>query len=144
MSMCLLHCDIMFFFFSSRRRHTRCALVTGVQTCALPICRALCLEQTLPSLLAIVCEGLKNCDTLRALRWVGVVENDELAEFAQRTDVFEHALLEIRLLDYCLTGLERDPSCAYGVSLRDQRRLQPPISGMWQASSPAQRKKPHP
>src|SRR3546814_1788286 len=30
-----LHC----FFFSSRRRHTRCALVTGVQTCALPISR---------------------------------------------------------------------------------------------------------
>src|SRR3546814_6507253 len=28
---------ITFFFFSSRRRHTRCALVTGVQTCALPI-----------------------------------------------------------------------------------------------------------
>src|SRR3546814_10343754 len=27
----------MFFFFSSRRRHTSCALVTGVQTCALPI-----------------------------------------------------------------------------------------------------------
>src|SRR3546814_6563615 len=26
-----------FFCFSSRRRHTRCALVTGVQTCALPI-----------------------------------------------------------------------------------------------------------
>src|SRR3546814_5081513 len=25
------------FFFSSRRLHTRCALVTGVQTCALPI-----------------------------------------------------------------------------------------------------------
>src|SRR3546814_6679135 len=30
----------MVFFFSSRRRHTRCALVTGVQTCALPISRA--------------------------------------------------------------------------------------------------------
>src|SRR3546814_2810622 len=29
----------MVFFFSSRRRHTRCALVTGVQTCALPIFR---------------------------------------------------------------------------------------------------------
>src|SRR3546814_3992589 len=27
----------LLFFFSSRRRHTRCALVTGVQTCALPI-----------------------------------------------------------------------------------------------------------
>src|SRR3546814_3719202 len=29
---------VLFFFFSSRRRHTSCALVTGVQTCALPIC----------------------------------------------------------------------------------------------------------
>src|SRR3546814_2654395 len=28
---------VYIFFFSSRRRHTRCALVTGVQTCALPI-----------------------------------------------------------------------------------------------------------
>src|SRR3546814_2835572 len=34
---CMLsHADA--FFFSSRRRHTSCALVTGVQTCALPIC----------------------------------------------------------------------------------------------------------
>src|SRR3546814_8385758 len=37
-------CDRMLrfyiFFFSSRRWHTRCALVTGVQTCALPICQA--------------------------------------------------------------------------------------------------------
>src|SRR3546814_1138960 len=32
----LLYIDFV-FFFSSRRRHTRCALVTGVQTCALPI-----------------------------------------------------------------------------------------------------------
>src|SRR3546814_1924550 len=31
------YCWLYFFFFSSRRRHTRCALVTGVQTCALPI-----------------------------------------------------------------------------------------------------------
>src|SRR3546814_1789668 len=28
---------LILLFFSSRRRHTRCALVTGVQTCALPI-----------------------------------------------------------------------------------------------------------
>src|SRR3546814_1421486 len=27
----------VYIFFGSRRRHTRCALVTGVQTCALPI-----------------------------------------------------------------------------------------------------------
>src|SRR3546814_19237506 len=35
------------FFFSSRRRHTRCALVTGVQTCALPIFDAAGLADTL-------------------------------------------------------------------------------------------------
>src|SRR3546814_6577152 len=40
----MLYIDVMSFyvcivFFSSRRRHTRCALVTGVQTCALPICQ---------------------------------------------------------------------------------------------------------
>src|SRR3546814_540921 len=40
------------FFFSSRRRHTRCALVTGVQTCALPIY----LDGTEPDM-----ETLKRC-----------------------------------------------------------------------------------
>src|SRR3546814_6134292 len=33
----VLICYVLVFFFSSRRRHTRCALVTGVQTCAFPI-----------------------------------------------------------------------------------------------------------
>src|SRR3546814_7718677 len=31
-------CELLYFFLSSGRRHTDCALVTGVQTCALPIC----------------------------------------------------------------------------------------------------------
>src|SRR3546814_6408025 len=35
--MCMIFICGFFLFFSSRRRHTRCALVTGVQTCALPI-----------------------------------------------------------------------------------------------------------
>src|SRR3546814_10002612 len=34
---CALVLVLMLYFCSSRRRHTRCALVTGVQTCALPI-----------------------------------------------------------------------------------------------------------
>src|SRR3546814_4919627 len=40
MLLCLVSC----FFFSSRRRHTRCALVTGVQTCALPILTLACID----------------------------------------------------------------------------------------------------
>src|SRR3546814_19290307 len=35
----------MYFVFTSRRRHTRCALVTGVQTCALPIFIALVISR---------------------------------------------------------------------------------------------------
>src|SRR3546814_10753267 len=42
---------LCFFFFSSRRRHTRCALVTGVQTCALPISR----DNDKTSVLALQC-----------------------------------------------------------------------------------------
>src|SRR3546814_3281093 len=37
--------ELYVFFFSSRRLHTRCALVTGVQTCALPI-SALAVDDT--------------------------------------------------------------------------------------------------
>src|SRR3546814_14708337 len=36
-SVVVVYILVFLFFFSSRRRHTRCALVTGVQTCALPI-----------------------------------------------------------------------------------------------------------
>src|SRR3546814_7595448 len=39
MVLCISIFCVLVFFFSSRRRHTRCALVTGVQTCALPIFR---------------------------------------------------------------------------------------------------------
>src|SRR3546814_3107371 len=43
------------FFFSSRRRHTRCALVTGIQTCALPISRVgICAYNTLEHLLSLL------------------------------------------------------------------------------------------
>src|SRR3546814_8577388 len=38
--LCCISISSLCVFFASRRRHTRCALVTGVQTCALPIFRA--------------------------------------------------------------------------------------------------------
>src|SRR3546814_5028319 len=53
-----------FFFFSSRSRHTICALVTGVQTCALPISvglapgRILVQPERIEFLLACVARGL--------------------------------------------------------------------------------------
>src|SRR3546814_5987929 len=55
----------MFFFFSSRRRHTRCALVIGVQTCALPIWSA-------PALGPVITDkAIAQCLFGRALdRWI--------------------------------------------------------------------------
>src|SRR3546814_2447545 len=53
--MCRLAVCFLLLFFSSRRRHTRCALVTGVQTCALPISNLGVLDPTsLTSLPAMV------------------------------------------------------------------------------------------
>src|SRR3546814_20451621 len=45
-------------FCASRRRHTRCALVTGVQTCALPICETRGIEASAnPDLTSTVEDG---------------------------------------------------------------------------------------
>src|SRR3546814_3448523 len=65
-----------FFFFSSRRRHTRCALVTGVQTCALPI-STVALAKTAAALteggtLVSVAGG---GDTVAALNQAGVADS---------------------------------------------------------------------
>src|SRR3546814_9596916 len=53
------------FFFSSRRRHTRCALVTGVQTCALPISKRNSWEcRRMPNFVAM-CVDKPNSSDLR-------------------------------------------------------------------------------
>src|SRR3546814_951870 len=69
------------FFFSSRRRHTRCALVTGVQTCALPILMdaAIGKDYVMPlakafarlqTATAVISErGMKNADEAGAASW---------------------------------------------------------------------------
>src|SRR3546814_12898396 len=46
--LCSVYVALFLFVFSSRRRHTRCALVTGVQTCALPIYQRCDLSGFLP------------------------------------------------------------------------------------------------
>src|SRR3546814_8073987 len=48
----------MLFFFSSRRRHTSCALVTGFQTCALPILTPSCVTLSLVTLTSVTFCGV--------------------------------------------------------------------------------------
>src|SRR3546814_4851528 len=60
------------FFFSSRKRHTRCALVTGVQTCALPISLHLAaMALGLGPADAVVVPTLTFLATANAARYVG-------------------------------------------------------------------------
>src|SRR3546814_5232535 len=60
-----LSCILPLFFFSSRRRHTSCALVTGVQTCALPIFHADSAELAFEQLTLLVKESEGGADLAR-------------------------------------------------------------------------------
>src|SRR3546814_3830163 len=57
------------FFFSSRRRHTSCALVTGVQTCALPIFSRILFGDSITSLSPL--QAVQLASSLNALRGGG-------------------------------------------------------------------------
>src|SRR3546814_5618897 len=61
------------FFFSSRRRHTSCALVTGVQTCALPIyCLSASRLACLPGVMWILpCHGVSHAHGMRPVHLLG-------------------------------------------------------------------------
>src|SRR3546814_1958246 len=63
------------FFFSSRRRHTRCALVTGVQTCALPIC-----------IIAFIRVLLVN-GSMDYSKWKNLADSDDEGDDARGTDM---------------------------------------------------------
>src|SRR3546814_4140967 len=71
----------VYFFFSSRRRHTRCALVTGVQTCALPISAPLLmlLSQALPFVTALQVRSL-------AVVCVNIALNLYILDYIRRRD----------------------------------------------------------
>src|SRR3546814_1414311 len=94
---CLLYS--CFFFFSSRRRHTSCALVTGVQTCALPIFVVMLLSPVLRSfflfpvvvamfLLALI-NGLVDCSPLNYSRSSGYISAIPLLLLLFRNTFFQ-------------------------------------------------------
>src|SRR3546814_8748030 len=61
----------MFFFYASRSRHTRCALLTGVQTCALPIFVRAIVSLGHSLGVPITAEGVETSDQLEFLRKEG-------------------------------------------------------------------------
>src|SRR3546814_3192531 len=79
-------CVSSVFFFSSRRRHTRCALVTGVHTCALPICCARAASRSMPCLSMFSCGAGTGVFMGRRARSLNV-------SFAQRQDYLDTWLI---------------------------------------------------
>src|SRR3546814_2399537 len=72
------------FFLSSRRRHTRCALVTGVQTCALPIfmafgeaCKAAGVQPIVGAFLSIARPGQRLANGAPMIDWLALYAQDE-------------------------------------------------------------------
>src|SRR3546814_10343584 len=86
--------DCLGFFFSSRRRHTRCALVIGVQTCALPIFLN---ELRLPAIKVIWPEFTERADKegWPATRLLAALTEHEMAERDRRR--IERHLSDARL-----------------------------------------------
>src|SRR3546814_6422887 len=119
---------VVAFFFSSRRRHTRCALVTGVQTCALPIFCGLPgrgQEAWLPQML----QGVPFCVTWRA-RLFAVQGNRRVARADRRPDVPSHEdnptctlhkVFAIDLLTDALMGSYRRKEAAHGKQVEPRQ-----------------------
>src|SRR3546814_9656849 len=76
------------FFFSSRRRHTRCALVTGVQTCALPICLLLRPGRTAGNYRSYGADDVARLSFVRRARGLGFSLDQvrELLDLSERSD----------------------------------------------------------
>src|SRR3546814_4992775 len=97
--MMIIYCCL--FFCSSRRRHTRCALVTGVQTCALPICYlTVPFSLTMPGVQVWDIDPLEEDGEL----WQGVrvVMPDEIATHSRAQEFYFGDDMFIRRQDYTL------------------------------------------
>src|SRR3546814_1027795 len=84
---CIIECFGV-LFFSSRRRHTRCALVTGVQTCALPIYEMVVMTKAnfdmVKNLGERALEKAKNDPSQAEFLGDSQSQNNELAQLAPR------------------------------------------------------------
>src|SRR3546814_2660793 len=96
----------VWLFFSSRGRHTRCALVTGVQTCALPISQRAALEK----LAALPVDWLHDDDRLHL-----AAAADRAARMAEELDSIREraALMHEALTDQIGRASCRERVCQY-------------------------------
>src|SRR3546814_1891160 len=91
---------IRFIFFSRRRRHTRCALVTGVQTCALPIVSKQGITATEQQIIELIAEGLSNKEIAeRLFLSEGTVKN-YVTQILQKLNLRDRTQIAIHYLKH--------------------------------------------
>src|SRR3546814_12167092 len=112
------------FCCSSRRRHTRCALVTGVQTCALPICEAgqrRHVDQQVGRLAAVVADARVSDDDLELVAVAADVEGVDAAhersterrvgkEWSVRVDPGGRRIIKKKTYDSSVPSTDFDPN----------------------------------
>src|SRR3546814_4362703 len=106
---CVLHvnnccwCLFVFcFFVSSRRRHTRCALVTGVQTCALPI-------SSIAGSLGLISGGAAGALTPKAARLVEIAHSNAARLVRLINDILDIEKIEAGRMQFDLRPLPLGP-----------------------------------
>src|SRR3546814_636233 len=102
---------LIFLFFSSRRRHTRCALVTGVQTCALPIYAGNMLKPALARG-ELHCVGATTLDEYRKY-----IEKDAALERRFQKIIVDEPSVESTIA--ILRGLQERYELHHGVDITD-------------------------
>src|SRR3546814_10364715 len=116
----------MLFFFSSRRRHTICALVTGVQTCALPIYLAdlgveleILDERQMKALgmgaLLGVAQGSTRPPRLLAMRWNGGNPGDAPVVFIGKGVTFDTGGISLKRSEEHTSELQSLMRISYAV-----------------------------
>src|SRR3546814_8471157 len=96
---------VLLFFFSSRRRHTRCALVTGVQTCALPIFQQV--GQTYQQMQAYHADAINQTETLYQINTA--LPELELANLGENAKAAEMQLQQAETdLDATVNGVRNE------------------------------------
>src|SRR3546814_4145862 len=109
----------MFFFFSSRRRHTSCALVTGVQTCALPISPAARMPQFGRAIIKERAAHLRTACETRKTAWMQslagsrqrvLIERDGLSGHAENFAPvrFDNPQVPGEIMQVTIRGVEQD------------------------------------
>src|SRR3546814_2433858 len=110
---------MILFFFSSRRRHTSCALVTGVQTCALPIC---------PGLINVDFADVKTVMSNRGMSMMGIgmASGEDRAERAVEMALSSPLLDDIEL--HGAQGLLVNVTCDESLSLEEYEYISARVS----------------